>query len=196
MSPHWMQDILMAFIPLFVAIDPIGLIPLFLGISHGIEPNQLKVIVKQATWTAAIVAIGFVFLGHLIFTSLHITVTDFQIAGGLILFALASRDLLVMNEPTLLRADIGVVPLGVPLITGPAAITTLLILIDTVGLGLTLISLTINLILVYLAFRFGRRISEWIGITGLRAVSKIISLLLAAIAIHMIRQSLMGHTGP
>src|SRR5438094_225351 len=91
--PDWPEKLLLAFIPLFVAIDPIGVVPLFLGISQGIAADRKRRIVNQATWTAAIVAIGFMFLGKLIFRALNITVADFQVAGGLILLALSAHDL-------------------------------------------------------------------------------------------------------
>jgi multiple antibiotic resistance protein len=91
-----------------------------------------------------------------------------------------------------LADDFGVVPLGMPLIAGPAAITTLLLLDQTVGLTPTLIALGANLVLVVMAFAFAERLARMIGTTGLRAISKIISLLLAAIAINMIRRGWFG----
>jgi len=179
----------LALIPLFVALDPIGIVPTFLGMVSGIEPTRRRRIMHEAVWTAAIVAVGFMFLGKLIFAALGITVGDFKVAGGLILLALASRDLLRSGSgPTPLSDDFGVVPLGLPLIAGPATLTTLLILMDSVGIGLTLASLAINLCLVSLALHFSERLAQRVGMTGLNAISKIVSLLLAAIAGHMIRQ--------
>ena len=86
------------------------------------------------------------------------------------------------------REDPGVVPLGLPLIAGPAMLTTLLILIDTIGILYTLLSLLVNLLLVYLAIRNSAFLARRIGTLGLRAASKIIMLLLAAIAVSMIRR--------
>ena len=89
-----------------------------------------------------------------IFTALGITVDDFQIAGGLILFALAARELLTTTTvvPPQIPDDFGVVPLGMPLIAGPASITTLLVLSQTVGWPMTLVALAVNLGLVMLVF--------------------------------------------
>lgn len=89
-----LERLMLAFIPLFVAIDPVGLIPLYLGMTESVDIDSRRRIARLATITAAIVAIGFVFLGQFIFTALGITVSDFQIAGGLILFILASSELL------------------------------------------------------------------------------------------------------
>jgi multiple antibiotic resistance protein len=132
----------------------------------------------------------FLFLGQTIFTALGITVHDFQIAGGLILFILAARDLIhsAAEEPPKLADDFGVVPLGMPLIAGPASITTLILLAQTLGVVVTLIALAVNLVLVVLAFAYSGKIGSWIGPTGMRAISKIVSLLLAAIAVNMVRR--------
>jgi multiple antibiotic resistance protein len=134
------------------------------------------------------------FLGQSIFTAIGITTSDFQIAGGLILFILAARDLVhsAAEEPAKLAEDFGVVPLGMPLIAGPASITTLILLAQTLGLAVTLAALAVNLILVILAFAYSERLARLISSTGLRAISKIISMLLAAIAISMIRKGWIG----
>ena len=185
----WLTNFGLAFIPLFVAIDPIGVVPLFLGMTQGIDTARRQRVVHQATWTAAIVAVGFMFLGKLIFRALGITVPDFQIAGGLILLAFAAHDLLGATPATAkLAEDVGVVPLGMPLIVGPATLTTLLIVMNAVGIGYTLVALAINLVLVNFSFRYCDRLAQLIGLPGLRAFSKITSLLLAAIAVSMIRR--------
>jgi multiple antibiotic resistance protein len=140
-------------------------------------------------FTALCVAIGFIFLGKIIFAALGITVADFQVAGGLILFGLAGRELLGLGPHDRDSSDeFGVVPLGMPLIAGPALLTALLILVGTVGLIFTVISLLVNLGLVAIAFCNADRVTRWMGKQGLRGVSKIIALLLAAIAISLIRR--------
>lgn len=83
--------------------------------------------------------------------------------------------------------DFGVVPLGMPLIAGPAMLTALLTLSDTVGVPMTLAGLAVNLALVYVALRFGEPLKRFLGATTMRAASKMTALLLAAIAVHMIR---------
>ncbi len=183
-----------AFIPLFVAIDPIGLAAVFLAMSVDVPPATRKKIANQAAWTGGGVALLFLLLGQTIFTALGITASDFQIAGGLILFILAARDLIhsAAEEPAKLADDFGVVPLGMPLIAGPASITTLILLAQTLGVVITLFALAVNLVLVVLAFAYSEKIGRWIGSTGMRAISKIISLLLAAIAVSMVRHGLVN----
>jgi multiple antibiotic resistance protein len=191
--PDWLEKFLLAWIPLFVAIDPVGLIPVFLGMTEGIEPARRRRISNQAIWTAASVAVGFMFLGKASFRALGISVEDFKVAGGLILLVLASRELLrTDSRRAQLPEDFGVVPLGLPLIAGPATLTTLLILMDSVGVGFALAALLLNLVIVTLAFAFAETLARGIGLTGLRAISKIIALLLAAIAVSMIRRGLQS----
>lgn len=186
------ERFIQAFIPLFVAVDPIGFAAIFLAMGRGTAPPTRRRIARQATATGGVVALLFLFLGRSLFAALGISVSDFQIAGGLILFILATRDLIhsAAEAPTPLAENFGVVPLGMPLIAGPATITTLLLLTDAVGVWPTLAALAANLALVALAFAYSGWLGRRIGTTGLRAISKIISMLLAAIAVNLIRRGL------
>lgn len=191
-----MERFLRAFIPIFVAVDPIGLAAVFLALGLGVSEEKRKRIARQAALTGGGVALLFLFLGATIFAAIGITVKDFQIAGGLILFLLAARDLIqpAAEAPPKLADDFGVVPLGMPLIAGPALIATLLLLAQTpsVGVLVTLTALAVNLVIVVLAFAYSTFLGRKIGATGLRAISKIISMLLAAIAVSMIRHGLVA----
>ena len=180
---------LLAFIPVFVAIDPIGLIAIFMGLA----PNATREVRQRqgllGIVTGFAVAIGFIFLGKFIFRAVGISVADFQVAGGLILLGLAGRELIGGEERARSGSEeFGVVPLGMPLIAGPALLTALLILIDTVGLAFTIGSLVVNLVLVQIGFRYARRVEALMGRQGLNGVSKLIALLLAAIAVSLIRR--------
>src|SRR5690606_23660009 len=138
----------------------------------GVAPAQRQAIARQATLTGGAVALGFLFLGSTLFKALGISASDFQIAGGLILFILAARDLIhSATEPERLPADFGVVPLGMPLIAGPALITTLILLAQTHGVAIALAALLANLVLVVLAFAYSEKLGRWIGATGMRAIS-------------------------
>ncbi len=183
------EKALLAFIPIFVAIDPIGLIAVFMGLAPNAsrEMRQRQGMIGLVTGFA--IAIGFIFLGRFIFKALGISVADFQVAGGLILLGLAGRELIGGHDnPRAGDEEFGVVPLGMPLIAGPALLTALLILVDTVGVGFTIGSLVVNLLLVEVGFRYARRVEAIMGKQGLNGVSKIIALLLAAIAVSLIRR--------
>ena len=190
---HFIEQFLLAWIPLFVAMDPVGLVPMFLAMTRGVLPDHARRITWQATITAGLVGVGFMFGGKLVFRALGISVADFEIAGGLILLVIAGREMVAPRpEPPSLEDDIGVVPLGVPLITGPATLVALLVLLETVGPAFTLGAFACNLGLVFVALRFGQELKRLVGTMGLKAVSKVIALLLAAIAVHMIRRGLTG----
>src|SRR6266516_3892742 len=177
----------------FVPIDPIGLVAVFMGLATSASREQRQRQAFVGIFTALCVAVGFMFLGKIIFVALGITVADFQVAGGLILLGLAGRELLSLGTADRGASDdFGVVPLGMPLIAGPALLTALLILVDTVGLVFTLLSLLVNLALVAVALCNADRFSRWMGTQGLRGVSKIIALLLAAIAVSLIRRGWHG----
>ena len=182
-----------AFIPIFVAIDAIGLVAMFMGLAGDTPRDQRQREGFIAIFTALCISIGFIFLGKIIFTALGITVADFQVAGGLILLGIAGRELLnVAPASREATDDFGVVPLGMPLIAGPALLTALLVLVDTVGLVFTVAALLVNLALVVLAFWNADLVARWMGRQGLRGISKIVALLLAAIAVSLIRRGWHG----
>src|SRR6185369_16164101 len=106
------EKFFLAFIPIFVAIDPIGLVAIFLGLGTSASRGQRKRQALLGIFTALGIAIGFIFLGKLIFAALGITVADFQVAGGLILLGLAGRELLSLGPQNRGSGDdFGIVPL-------------------------------------------------------------------------------------
>src|SRR5262249_46361035 len=116
-----------AFIPIFVAIDAICLVAMFMGLAGDTPREQRQRECFIAVFSAFCIAVVFIFLGRIIFAALGITVADFQVAGGLILLGIAGRELLnVAPASREATDDFGVVPLGMPLIAGPALLTALL----------------------------------------------------------------------
>jgi multiple antibiotic resistance protein len=162
---------------------------IFLGLGGHVDAKRRQLEGTLGLITSLAVSIGFIFLGKIIFRALGITVSDFQIAGGLILLGIAVRELLDLGDRTKYAGEaFGVVPLGMPLIAGPALLTALLLLVDTVGVLYTVLALLVNLLLVGFAFRYASHFTRWMGQQGMRGVSKLISLLLAAIAVSLIRR--------
>lgn len=183
------EKFFLAFIPMFVAVDPIGVVAVFIGLGTSASPEHRRRQSFLGIFTALCIAIGFIFLGRIIFKALGITVADFQVAGGLILLLLAVRELVGFGPHMATDSDeFGLVPLGMPLIAGPALLTALLLLVDSVGLAYTLVSLLVNMALLAIVLCNADRITRWMGRQGLRGISKIIAMLLAAIAISLIRR--------
>lgn len=185
------KDFLLALIPIFVAIDAIGILPLYMSFTEGTSEEERRQIVRQSIITAFIVAIGFIAVGKLVFHAIGITISDFKIAGGIILLTLAINDLLFPEKIRRATVDmVGVVPLGVPLIVGPAVLATILVVVDLYGYPATVFSLVINLLFVWFVFSKATYIIEMLGKGGTRAVAKVASLLLAAIAVMLIRKGI------
>lgn len=182
----------LAFIPIFVAVDPIGILPVFVSLTYGLGHRQKRRIIFLSLLTALGLAMGFIFLGKATFHILGITIGDFMIAGGAILFCISIMDLFIPGKQHRLPPhELGAVPIGTPLVVGPAVLTTSLIMMDTHGLGVTAAAVFINILLVGIVFWFSDNLLKILGQAGARVLSKIVSLLLAAIAVMMIRKGVI-----
>ncbi len=181
------KDTLYAFIPLFVAIDIFAVIPIFVSMTERMSREKRFAIERDSVITALAVGLSFIGVGEGIFRVLNITENDFKIAGGLILLIFAVLDLMGYTRTRGQAGKLGVVPLGVPLIVGPAVLTTILVLVDHYGIVPTVISFIVNLAIVWLSFRVSGRILSVFGKGGIMAISKVMALLLASIAVMLIR---------
>ncbi|MDD5195038.1 MAG: MarC family protein [Candidatus Omnitrophica bacterium] len=190
-----LRNLLLAFIPIFVAVDALGVLPIFVSLTQGTSRLEKKRIIWQSMITAICLAVVFMFLGKAIFKFLGITIGDFMVAGGVILFCIAITDIINHDKKRRVPSnELGAVPLGVPLIVGPAVLTTALIIVQEYGLYPTLISIIVNVFLAGLLFSLSGALIKAIGDSGSKALSKVTSLLLAAIAVMMMRKGLMQIT--
>ena len=182
----------LCFLPLFVAVDAIGTLPLFMGLTEGIGRDRTRRVVARSVAAALVAAVAFIAGGKALLGYLGITIADFMVAGGVLLFVIAMSDLLTFEK----RArqvdpdDLGAVPIGVPLLVGPAVLATALLLVDQHGLALTLAATVINILLAAVIFLSGGLIKSLLGTNGTKIVSKLASLVLAAIAVMMIRKGI------
>jgi multiple antibiotic resistance protein len=187
-----MEDILKillsTFIPLFVAMNAFMLLPIFISMTKDMTKPKRQKIIRDSILTAMIVSLSFTALGEGIFKILGITADDFKIAGGLLLIVLAILDLTQRGEERM-KPDVrmGVVPIGVPLIVGPAVLTNILLLVDHYGVIPTVIALMLNLFVVWISLINAERIIRVVGRGGIVGISKVMALLLASIAVMMIR---------
>jgi len=188
------QSLLLSFIPLFVAIDPIGIMPMYLSLTRELESHERKKVARDSIMTACILGVIFVLAGRFIFKLLGISVPDFAIAGGLLLFIFSILDLMREENPDIKRkssTSLGIFPMGTPLIVGPAVLTTLIILVDSQGFVSTLIAFGLNLLVLGLVLYKADTILSFLGESGARGFAKIMSILLAAIGIMMVRRGIM-----
>jgi len=185
------KDFLYTFIPILVAMDAVGLVPMYLSLTRGLSDEERKKVSVQALLTALVISVIFLGAGKLIFKAIGISLADFTIAGGVLLLVLSVIEMLNLSHAEKTSTpNVGMVPLGTPLIAGPAVLTSLLILSSYRGYAMTFLSLLVNLLIVAISFQQSRRLAQWIGEQGMRAFSQVISLFLAAIAISLIRRGL------
>lgn len=182
-----MQEFLYSFIGMFVAMDIIGTLPLYLGMTRGLDIKKRRRVVRQSILVAATVAVTFVLIGQQIFKVLGIAMFDFKVGGGIVLLVMAILDLIRRKEAEAHSSSTGVVPLAVPLITGPALITTVMLQAVTYGNVIVILSMCLNFLFAFIALEKSTLITKLIGDEGTDIISKIAALLMTAIAFSMIR---------
>jgi multiple antibiotic resistance protein len=182
-----MHNFVMTFVPLFIVIDAFGNIPFLVTMGQDMNHKERHKMVNYAILTATIVGLVFLFFGQFILNVLNIDVGSFAIAGGLILLVLSIRYMSTGHMVKSSRKEMtAIVPIGTPLTVGPATITTLLLLALQYPLYMVLISFALNMVITWVLFFLSQKIAGFMGQGGLTAVSRVFSLLLAAIGVSMI----------
>ncbi len=187
-----MRSFWLCFFPMFVAVDAVGVLPLFLHLTEGLDHAKTRRVIAQSVATATVVALVFLVIGRYILEFLGVTVADFMVAGGALLFVLSLTDL-IFEKRSIFQGNhetLGAVPLGVPLIVGPAVITTIFILVGEHGLVPTVAATIVNIAIAGVAFWLAVPLHRVLGSSGTRTISKLASLLLAAIGVMMVRKGI------
>jgi multiple antibiotic resistance protein len=187
----WLNSFVMTIIPLFIVIDAIGSILYVVSVSNGLSRYEQHKIANISVITAAIVGMAFLFFGQLLLNAMNITVGSFAIAGGIVLLVLSISDIVTGHKIELDRESlVAIVPLGTPLLAGPATITALLLLVTQYPLYMVLISYVVNLAIAWGIFLGKDTIVRVMGQGGIKAVSNVLNLLLAAIAVSFVLRGL------
>ncbi len=182
-----LQGFIFTFVPLFIVIDALGTMPFVISMSEDMTKQERLKMIHLAVIAATVVGLIFLFFGQFILGVLKIRVGDFAIAGGLILLVLSIKYMTTGKMVEIIKEDmVAVVPIGTPLTVGPATITALLLLATQFPLYLVLISFALNMVITWVVFLLSGQIARFVGEGGLKAVSRVFSLLLAAIAVSMI----------
>jgi multiple antibiotic resistance protein len=183
---------LTVFTALFVALDILGALPVYFGISRSIPADGRRRVVDVSMAVALVTALGFLFLGQSIFRLIGIQLVDFKIAGGLVLLLISLADLVGKPEhESRVTGSTGIVPLAVPMITGPAVLTTLILQVGEFGYRVTIAALIANYVIAWVLLRNSEKVFKLFGKDGAGVLSKLAALLLAAIAVSMIRGGLI-----
>ena len=194
-----------AFLTLFVLLDPIGLAPLFLGLTSSRTRAERQRIAKKAVLVAGGLLLVFTLAGHWLLAGLGISLDAFRVAGGILLFRIAvdmvfahlERETAQEESEARARSDISVFPLAIPLIAGPGALASVMILAGVAraypwGLATLLLVGGGVLVLVYLALRLASSIAGLLGQTGINVVTRVLGVLLAALATQYVADGIRG----
>ena len=191
MDQSWAEQFVKTFVPLFIVIDAFGNLPFVLTLSQGMARKERNKMILVAVTTAAILGLAFLFLGRLILDLMGISVGSLAIGGGLILLVLAIRYILTGQVVEVIKEEmVAVVPIGTPLTVGPATITALLLLSTQYSIYVVLLAFAVNVAIAWLIFMLSDVVVGFLGQGGIKALSKVFSLLLAAIAVSMILDGL------
>jgi multiple antibiotic resistance protein len=189
-SETFSNDLLRSSVSLFVVINPIGSIALLISITARMGVSERKVVSRNIIITAAALLIAFGVAGTQLLSLFGIEIFSFMIAGGILLFII-SMELLthgMWRYGDLTSTDVGVVPLAFPLLTGPGAITSVIISLQTYGLLVTLLSIALVLVATYAILRSEDKIFRILGRRGLIVITRVLAIFLAAIAIQYVIQ--------
>ncbi len=190
-----------AFVTFFTIIDPVGLAPVVVGLTSHMTTVQRNIIVTRAIFISAGIIAFFAIVGRFLLDRLGISLYAFNIAGGVLLFLVAvdmlfgrpsgARETKAEAEEAMLREDISVFPLAIPMIAGPGTIATTILYVDTAtphpfDLISVAIAISSSLLVAWLVMRGSNWIIHMIGRTGILVLSRILGILLAALAIQFI----------
>jgi multiple antibiotic resistance protein len=196
-----LEFVISALVTLLVVVDPVGLVPTFIGITHGLPANARRSVAVRASVIAAIVLFGAALIGEWLLRTLSISLPAFRIAGGLLLFSIASEMVFGLRiqrqSQTAEQAidervrNIAAFPLAIPLMAGPGAITATVLLAgrsngDLLKLGLLIVVIVAIILVCLLAFLLAERIGRLFGTTGNIVLSRLLGVLLAALAVQFV----------
>jgi multiple antibiotic resistance protein len=185
-------EVVKGVIALFIIVDPLGNIPIFLSLTEKMSREERRRTFRTATLVGLVLLLCFALAGHEIFRFFGITIYSFMIAGGILLLIIAVRILISggWKESLASSESIGAVPIAVPLLVGPGAITTTILTLQSSNIIVTLASVLITFGIVWAVLRFIEPIYNFLGKTGSTVIERILAMFIASIAIGYILEGL------
>jgi len=196
------------FVTIFAIVDPIGTLPFFVALTDGFEPADRKVVLNRSVLTLAVILTLFALVGRFLFQAFGFSLAAFEVAGGVLLFVVAYEMIFgefgraklspADREEAIARRDeISVVPLGVPLLAGPGAISTVMIYEANAGsdpllILSTFLAIGVTAVATFLTFTYGQRILRALGRVGVMAMTRVLGLLLAAVGVQFVATGILG----
>ena len=192
--------ILLSFSSLFTLLNPIGTAPIVLSLTQNLSANEYKATIRKSIITACSILLVFAFMGKVIFTFYGITVYAFKIAGGILFLRIGINMLEAKisrtkstpkeSEEAADNDDIALTPIGIPLIAGPGAITSVMILSAQANSFQHKIifyaNIVLTLFITYLILSLGKKLTKKLGTAGLRVIERIMGMILMVVAIQFI----------
>jgi len=194
------MELLLIFTSILFIVDPFAVIPTFLAMTLRDSPQQRRVLARRGAWTCAITLIAFALGGSMIFKIFGITIGAFKIAGG-VLIGLNALDMVqarrsqqretpIETAEGIEKDDIGIMPLGVPMLAGPGAISTVMVLAlgakSTAATVAVYVSIVVTAVISYLVLSAASLVERRLGQTGMRILTRLMGLVLSAIAVQFI----------
>jgi len=177
-----------AIIALFIIVDPIGDIPIFIGLTQNMPDSQKKRVYNTATLVGFILLLVFAFTGQVILNIFGLSIYSFEVAGGILLLIIAIRILISGTRESAESSpeSLGAVPIAIPLLVGPGAITTTIFNLQAYGIEAAILAVLVVLSLTWVILRLINRIYKVLGKTGSLVIARVMALLIAAIAVQYI----------
>jgi len=178
-----------AVIVLFIIVDPFGNIPIFIGLTQNMVESQKRKVFNTACLVGSILLLVFAFTGQEIFNLFGVSIFSFEIAGGLLLLIISIR-ILVSGADSRENGEspemVGAVPIAIPLLVGPGAITTTILNLQIYDVYVAALSVLVVMILTWTILRFMKTIYKFLGRTGSLVIARVMALIIAAIAVQYI----------
>lgn len=173
-------------IALFIIVDPLGNIPIFMSLTENMSESQKRKIFNTATLVAFILLLVFAFTGQQILNIFGVTIPSFEIAGGILLLIIAIKILITgsLTDMNVSPESVGAVPLAMPLLVGPGAITTTILTLQSHGVIIAALSVLIVLLLSWVTLRYVTSIYRFLGKIGALVIARVMAMFIAAIAVQ------------
>lgn len=190
------EEFIRSFITLFIIMDPFMSVAFFLGYSKDFDQKQKDKAIMIAIGVAAFLLLVFLISGLYLLNTLGISFNGFKIAGGIILLIMGVTTVLAINISSKTEnVSSGAILIGTPLLSGPGALTTIIILSKDYGLVIPALAAVTVLIVSYLMLKFAKNLQKFIGTEIIEIMSKVLGLLLAALAVDFIHAGIVGFIG-
>jgi len=189
---HLLPNLIRAVISLFIIVDPLGNIPIFISLTENMDNEERRKTFQTATMTGVILLLSFALVGQQIFILFGISMQSFLIAGGILLLLISMKILITgsWEGDKISPESVGTVPIAIPLLVGPGAITTTILNIRMFNVTITVISVLIVFLIVWIILRFIDPIYRILGKSGSLIIARVMALLIAAIAVEYILEGI------